>query len=148
MSSLYPVFDTPSLAGQQPTQPKVRYGKSFTFDFEAGDFLLDGAGRVPMLDGHRTWVQWCAKAILIERYSALVYSPRYGVEMERARRHSSREAARAAIERAITEALLVDRRTKAVRDFSFEWNGDELTVSCTVVPTIGTAERLEVTLSG
>ncbi len=148
MPNLYPVFDTPSLAGRQPAQPKVGYGKAPAFDFERGDFILDGAGRVSLLDGHRAWVQWCAKAILTERYSALVYSPRYGVEFEQARRQPNRRAAEAAIERAITEALLVDRRTKAVRDFSFAWNGDELSISCTVVPTIGTDERIEVSLSG
>ncbi len=148
MPNLYPAFDTPTLETQRPTNPKVRYGKGPAFDFEQGDFALDGAGRVALLDGHRSWVQWCAKTILTERFSALVYSHRYGAEMERARRQASREAAQAEIEREITEALLVDRRSKAVRDFSFTWNGDELTVSCTVVPIIGTAERLEVSLSG
>jgi len=54
----------------------------------------------------------------------------------------------AELERVITEALIADSRTERVRDFSFEWRGDEGIVAFTVVPVIGIPERLEVKISG
>ncbi len=148
MPNLYPAFDVPAIVSRQTTGPKVKYGTSFAFDFSTGDFQVDGAGRVPGLSGYAAWVAWCVKAVLTERYSALIYSKGYGAEIERARRHSNREATELEIERAITEALLTDRRTKAVQEFAFSWAGDQLSISITIIPTIGTAERLEVSLSG
>jgi hypothetical protein len=149
MPELYPTWGVPSLVTKQSAQSPVQYGKAPAFDLEAGDFMLDGAGRVPIADGYSAWAAWCLKTIQTERLSALVYSRRYGTELEQARRHVHREVAQSEIARAITEAMLVDPRTKGVQDFAFDWNGDELSISLTVVPTVGTAQRLKgVTLNG
>lgn len=148
MPNLYPSFDMPELIEQQQTEPAPKYGKSWFFDFEKGDFVLDGAGRVVEADGHIAWAHWCVKAVLTERFRYLVYGFNYGCEIEQARRQPSRQAVEAELERVITEALLADPRTEMVRDFSFAWQGDEVYVSFTAVPRIGTAERIEVKISG
>lgn len=148
MPDLYPTFDMPEIIEQQQTEPAPQYGKSWLFDFEKGDFVTDGAGRVVEADGHTAWAQWCVKAVLTERFAYLVYSSDYGAELEQALKQPSRAAVEAELERAITEALLVDPRTERVTDFAFEWEGDAVKVSFTAVPVIGAPERVEVTIGG
>ena len=100
-------------------------------------------------DGHRAWAQWCVKTVLTERFAYLAYSGNYGVEIDEALKQPTRAAVETEVERTITEALLADPRTYAVRDFSFEWRGNELYVSFTVIPVVGEAVRIEgVKLSG
>lgn len=146
MPNLYPVFDMPGLVEQQ-TEPAPKYGNSWFFDFVKGDFVMDGAGRVLQTDGHTAWAQWCVKTVLTERFAYLAYSQNYGTEIEAALRQPSRQAVEAELERAITEALLVDPRTQVVRDFRITWQGDQLQVAFTVVPAVGDPEWLEVMYS-
>lgn len=148
MPNLYPTFDAPPLVEQQQAGVVPEYGKSWFFDFEKGDFVLDGAGRVMQTDGYTAWAHWCVKATLTERFAYLVYSPNYGCELERARKQPSKQAVEAEMERVITESLLADPRTEVVRDFSFVWKGDEIYTAFTVTPVVGTPERIEVRLSG
>lgn len=148
MPNLYPVFEMPEVVEQQQAEPVPKYGKSWFFDFEKGDFAIDGAGRAIETDGHTAWAHWCVKAVLTERFGYLVYGPDYGCELEQARRQPSRQAAEAELERVITEALLTDPRTEIVRDFAFEWQGDQVKIAFTAVPVIGTPERIEVEISG
>ena len=147
MPNLYPVFEMPELMEQQQAQPEPEYPESYLFDFEKGDFVRDTAGRIVIADGHRAWVQWCVKTVLTERFAYLAYSQNYGTEIETALRQPSRQAVEAELERAITEALLVDPRTEMVRDFRFTWEGDQLQVAFTVVPAVGAPEWLEVMYS-
>lgn len=147
MPNLYPVFEMPELIEQQQAQSEPEYPKSYLFDFEKGDFVLDGAGRIVIADGHRTWVQWCIKAVMTERFAYLAYSQNYGTEIDTALKQPSRQAVEAELERTITEALLVDPRTEMVRDFQFTWKGDQLEVAFTAVPVVGEPEQLEVIYS-
>src|SRR5690606_16141644 len=94
-------------------------------------------------DGHTAWVQWCVKAVMTERFSYLAYSGNYGAEIDEALKQPTRAAIETEVERTITEALLADPRTYTVRDFSFEWRGDEMYVSFTVIPVVGDAARIE-----
>ena len=148
MANLYPVFEMPELAEQQQAQPEPEYPKSYLFDFEKGDFVVDGAGRIVIADGHTAWVQWCIKTILTQRFAYVIYSSDYGTELEEAQKQPNRKAVETELERAITEALLVDPRTEMVKDFVFEWEGDTVKVSFVVVPVVGPSdERLEVILN-
>ena len=149
MANLYPVFEMPELIEQQQAQPEPEYPKSYLFDFEKGDFVRDGTGRIVVCDGHTAWVQWCIKAVMTERFSCLAYSGNYGVEINEALKQPTRAGVETEVERTITEALLADPRTYAVRDFSFKWRGNELYVSFTVIPVVGEAVRIEgVKLNG
>lgn len=148
MPQLFPVFEAPQIVEQQQTQTGPKYGRSWVWDFATGDFVLDGRGRPVEADGHTAWVQWCVKAVLTQRFAHVIYSSDYGAEIEDALKQPTRSAIESEIKRTITEALLVDPRTETVRDFAFSWSGDELTVAFTVVPTIGSPERLEVSYRG
>lgn len=145
--SLWPTFQMPATVQQrQQATPRVTYRPSYRFDFERGDFALDGAGRVPLLDGHAAWGQWVVKTCLTERFAHLVYSRRHGVELERSAGHPNRAVAQTAIARSITEALAADPRTGSVAGFTFAWAGDTLTVSFVATPAVGTPLRVEVPL--
>lgn len=144
MPRLYPTFDMPEPVKQEESALYPEYPKSYLFDFEKGEFVVDGTGRIVIADGHTAWVQWCIKTVMTERFAHLIYSSDYGVEIESALKQPSRKAVEAELERTITEALLVDPRTKTVRNFVFTWEGDQIKVAFTIEPTIGDSERLEV----
>jgi len=143
MPNLYPTFEPPTIVEQEQPQLTPEYPKSYLFDFEKGDFVLDGAGRIVIADGHTAWAQWCVKTVLTERFAYLAYSRNYGVEIDEALKQPTRALVEMEIERTITEALMTDPRTKLVRDFAFRWHADELYVSFTAVPVIGDAARIE-----
>lgn len=147
MPELFPTFEPPELV-EESEEATPEYPPSWKFDFEKGDFLLDGAGRPVIADGHTAWIQWCIKAVLTQRYAYLAYDPEYCCDWEGLKDQPTRAAKESWIEREITEALMVDPRTEKVQDFAFEWVGDEVRVSFTVFPVVGSPERLEVTLSG
>lgn len=148
MPNLYPTFEMPELVEDQQPVPEPEYPESYLFDFKKGDFVLDGAGRVVEADGYAAWVQWCIKTILTQRFAYVIYSSDYGTELEEAQKQPDRKAVEIELERAITEALLVDPRTEMVKDFVFEWEGDTVKVSFVAVPVVGPPERLEVMLNG
>lgn len=118
--NLFPVFDVPEIA--EPTQVENRrYKPSVFFDFEAGDFRLDGAYRMTPSTGKEAYMQWCRKAVMTERDAFLAYSTDIGIEGEAALAESDRAAVESALEKTITEALMVNTHTEYVRDFEFAW---------------------------
>lgn len=146
MPNLYPYFEAPSIT-EPPGKDPPEYKKSYLFNFEKGDFVRDGSGRVVVANGQQAWEQWCQKALMTARYAYLAYSKDYGTEAESFRNFHS-EVMQAEIERDFTEALLVSPRTLAVKDFNFTREGEELYVSCTAVPVIGDPAKLEVAVYG
>jgi hypothetical protein len=145
MSMLYPTFEIPDET-EDSGEEEVTYPTSFAFDFEAGDFVTQG-GKVEPAEGYKAWLQWCVKAALIQRGAHLVYTDDYGTDLDEITEANGRAEVESAVEAAITEALLVDPRTGGVSDFVHSWAGDELGVSFTVEPTIGTPERIDVTIT-
>lgn len=103
------------------------------FDFEKGDFVRDAAGRVLYGDGREAWRQWCVKVISTERDSYVAYSTAIGVETEHATAQGTRSAVRSALERTITEALMVHPMTESVQSFEFV---DQVDGSTTVTFTV------------
>lgn len=149
MPNLYPSFEVPALSQPKAGLAAPTYGKAWAFDFRTGDFVLDGSGRLVELDGHNAWVQWCLKTVQTQRYAHLIYTNQYGCEvLDAVRTATTRRSAESEVTRVITEALLADARTRTVRDFAFTWAGDELSLSCSVEPVVGSAARLEVVLVG
>ena len=129
--TLFPVIDVPEITipGQSANRP---YPPSVSFDFETGDFVRDGACRMVPSSGFDTYMQWCRKVCLTERDRFLSYSTDIGVETEAALSLTDRAAVESALERTITEALMVNVHTEYVRDFDFQWAGNSLNVTFTV----------------
>ncbi len=127
---LFPASDpVPVVAPLENRQ--VQFGKSWRFDFAQGDFVLTPAGRVAQVEGVDGWLDWCKKALMTTRYRHLVYSRQYGQEFEDLiGRHLSREANESEIKRMVTECLMLDPRTAAVSNITFEWAGDEVYFTC------------------
>jgi hypothetical protein len=146
-NNLFPVFDVPSeLAEDRDIQQ--RYRPAPFWDFENGDFVLNGARQPIYGSGYDAWVLWCAKTIMTQRWGYYGYSSNAGIEAEEAFREPDRQAQESAFMRTITEALLADPmgRTLQVRNFKFVWNGDSLHISCVVVGTDGNTAAINADL--
>ena len=127
MPSLYPTFNLPSVVTQNLTPTQKSYRPAPMFDFDSGDFVRDGAGRIVMAEGKEAYMEWCLKQCATERYTKLAYSDKIGVEITAAVRDSASDpaAVQSAIERTITEALMVHPATEYVRRFQFSWDGSD-----------------------
>ncbi len=143
MPDLYPKFDMPDLV-EEVEDTSIAYPKSWLFDFDTGDFVLDGAGNVVEADGLTAWAQWCVKAVLTQRLAFVVYNWDYGVDIENVMKQPTRAVTEAELEKEITEALMTDPRTAEVKNFTFEWSGDELTVSFIIVNAAGVPAEIRV----
>lgn len=129
--ALFPVFEVPELVNDTE-KFEDNYKPSVLWDIEKGDFILDGAGRMTVCDGKEAFKTWCYKIVQTERFECLAYTSDIGTEMNKALKEMDNEAVESAVERTITEALMVNPRTEYVRDFEFEWDGDGLCSSFSV----------------
>ena len=125
MPSLYPTFNLPKVAVRNIEPAKRTYRPAPMFDYDSGDFVRDGAGRLVMADGKEAYMEWCLKQCVTERGTKLAYSDKIGVEMVAALKDGEADpgAVQSAIERTITEALMIHPATEYVRKFKFGWDG-------------------------
>lgn len=130
-NALFPVVEVPELI-EESEQYDEKYKPSVAWDLEKGDFVRTGANQLVESNGREAYRVWCIKNVLTERYTCMAYQDSIGTEMEPALKEKSNGAVESAVERTITEALLVNPRTEYVRGFYFVWNGDELHCSFTV----------------
>lgn len=141
---LYPTFDLPKMTAPKGSKVTEYKGAPY-FDFDVGDFVLDGAHRPTMANGKEAFCQWCLKVCATERRTRLAYSDSIGVEIQKAAKDCKDIAAlQSAIERTITEAILVNPAAELVKNFSFQYDGDHLWVTFTVVSTPYGEETLRV----
>lgn len=150
--ALFPSIPNPRMVPPRNVEV-VPYPRSWDFDYEAGEFRMDGSGRFVIADGYLAWAQGCVNRVMTERFAYLAYSDQYGVEIDRALRQPGRLTREAYLQRTIVEALMGDRRTGQVSDFVFDWNpteggttADRLAISFTVAPAVGTKRRITVHL--
>ena len=142
---LIPTWPMPQTISQAAAQrPPPTYGTSFEFDFAAGDFVLDGSGRVLTTDGPTSWGVWCAKAVITQRLAYPIYTANYGTDLNLIPKAPSQAQAQIVTQKAITDALLSDPRTKSVSGFTFSWAGDALSVTFTATPVVGTSKTITV----
>ena len=127
-AALAPVEET------DPEQPQP-FGRSWRFDFIAGQFVRDGqAPKVTYeLD---TLIVWVEKTLRTDRYAHPIYSDEYGMEGPfDVIGNQADDELLAAYQDAIETALLVHDRITAVEDFSFTQDPfeEELYGSFTVI---------------
>lgn len=150
MPRIFPNYTAIALPKEQNVldDPPV-YGDSPVFDFETGDFKKDPSGKLLMKSGQEALVEWIRKTLSTPRFTHGIYPSWYGSDLVRGgedrilgRATSQTEDAHSKsvvgdIQRAITEALLVDRRIVEVVDYSSEFVDDHVTTTFTVHSTIG-----------
>lgn len=145
-NSIYPTFNLPTMTDSSPVQEQQIYKPAPMFDFESGDFVRDGANRIVLADGQEAYMEWCLKQCVTERNTRLAYSEKIGVEIISAAKNNDIIAIESAIERTITEALMVNPATEYVRNFAFSWEGgDSLHVSFVVKGRQWKEQTLSVT---
>ena len=134
MNNLFPTEEiTQAVEPEEPVLNEIRFGRSWRFDFEKGDFVMTPTGKVIESKDVEAWLEWCQKALRTIRYRFVVYSRNYGQEFEDLiGRGFSHQAQESEIKRIATECLMVDLRTAAVENFIFEWKEDQCFFSCMV----------------
>ncbi|MEG1904890.1 MAG: DUF2634 domain-containing protein [Bacteroidales bacterium] len=134
MPKLFPEFEMPDMTPAQGVSSKNQNVRAYYFDFEKGDFRVDGSGKSVLASPIDTWVQWCVKAINTERFKRKAYSNQYGAEIDEITQYNTRQARECWIERTISETLLADplQRTSYTKKFAYNWMGDDVTVVFTI----------------
>ena len=128
MPNLYPTVELPTLISPRTSTTKKSYVAP-NFDFEAGEFILDSAGRAVFADAKTTFENWCIKACLTERGTKIAYSTDYGAELEAATKFNNSGAIQSMIIKTITETILAHPKAEYVKNFYFEQEGDNLRVT-------------------
>lgn len=142
MPNLFPTEGSATILPETQDQV-VQFGRSWSFDFEKGDFKMTPTGKAMETEEEDAWQEWCQKAVLTERYKYLVYSRQYGQEFEDLiRRNLNRAANESEIKRIVTEALLVDPRTASVENFKFTWEADKCFYECDIISVRGTTGQI------
>lgn len=130
MANLFPVVELPEELNEVVSE-NIAFGRSWRFDYEAGEFVMTPTGKVAGCDGADAWVEWCKKAVQTERYRHLIYSRNYGQEFNELIRSSlPRSAIEMEIQRITTETLMLDPRTASVESFAYEWLDDGCYFTC------------------
>lgn len=147
-NNLFPVFEVPGIT-EEGTSVKSEYDPAPLWDYENGEFVLNGAGQPVYGTCYDAWVLWCIKTIETQRYAHTGYSTNAGIEAEEAFKQPDRAARESYFERTISEALLADPkgRTIQVKDFVFEWKTDTLYITCTVIGKAGNTAVIQADLT-
>lgn len=148
MPNLFPTENTdPVMELPEAQASQVKFGQSWRFDFDAGEFVTGPTGKIVETLGIDAWVEWCKKALRTARYRYPIYSRNYGAEFEDLiGRGLAKDATESEIKRMATEALMVDQRTNSVGDFTFNWRDDAVYFTCTVTTAQG--EQAQVSGQG
>ncbi|MGG6314104.1 DUF2634 domain-containing protein [Paenibacillus macerans] len=121
------------LDGLEAAADETTFGRSWRFDFEAGEFVVTPTGKIAQADEIAAWKMWCEKAIRTPRYRHLIYSRSYGQEFEDLIGQGySRAVQESEIRRIATETLMVDPRTLSVEGVVFSWQEDGCRFACRV----------------
>ena len=144
---LFPVFDIPGTITEDE-QEAQKFLPAPLWDFETGDFVMNGSRQMIYGSGHDAWILWCTKTIQTQRWAYMAYSSNTGIEAAEAFREPDRRAQESAIERTITEALLADPmgRTQQVRDFQFSWLADSVNISCDIYGVEGNSASIQTAI--
>ncbi len=136
MANLFPTEETkatPEITEAQ-TDRLVKFPKSWKFDFDTGEFVFTPTGKIIETQDMAAWLEWCKKALQTTRYRHLIYSRNYGQEFEDLiSRYFDRAGNESEIKRITTECLMVDPRTSAVKNFTFDWISNAVYFTCEVL---------------
>lgn len=132
--------DQNSLAAMQKNKITDKFGKSFLFDFDKGDFVLFD-GKIQAIEGQQALTIWIKKALKTEKLKYKIYEiidNNYGISLnEFISSDLPTGVIYAGIQSGINSMLLNHPDITAVNDFEFTRDKKTLTVSFTVYTTYG-----------
>lgn len=101
----------------------VKHGKTFGFDFNLGDFIVND-GKVVVLDGIEALKMWITKVLKTEKFRFKIYNTenneKYGISLlELINSDYPISFIEAEIQREITDTLLTNLEIKAINNFVF-----------------------------
>ena len=132
-NELYPVFDIPDIDETDAEKEEEALKAGPLFDFEIGDFALDGQNSVVFVDGQDLFMLWVVKTLKTQLGAYRSYYG-FGIDQEEAEDQPDREAVESALERTISEALKRNPQTEEVDNFLFDWEGSTLYATFVVTP--------------
>lgn len=118
-------------------------GKSFLFDFSAGDFVLDDTGNLISINDLEALKIWITKILKTDKNKFTVYDgTNYGITdlKELVTSDYPFEFIKSEIEINVKEVLLKNTAIKSVQNFEFERNKKLLTVSFDCSTIFGTVQ--------
>jgi hypothetical protein len=96
----------------------IPFGRSWRFDFTAGQFIYDGTAPQETYEMD-TLIVWVEKTCRTALFAHPIYSDQYGVEITDLIGMQVDDELLSGYQNAITQALLVHDRIVSVQDFSF-----------------------------
>lgn len=152
MSILPAGFDFASQS-TAPQFQRTQYGKTYKYDFVAGDFVVDGiTGKVIVLDTTAAFAQCIEKIWRTERYKFLVYNGDYGADVVKTIRDGNTDAELLLIDlnRVVVEGAMSDPRTTLVTDvdltLNHPTNPTSARIRCNVRDIFGKVTALDATI--
>ena len=130
---LFPIWEIPEESDEAKETREKYFWPGPLFDFEIGDFALNGKHEILMVDGYDAYMLWCVKCTYTQLGACAAY-PDFGIDFETAIKQTTHEAVESVLEESIIDALMTNPRTEDVHTFQFEWKGDELYCSFIVEP--------------
>jgi hypothetical protein len=112
-----------------PIEDRPQPSKTYRLDLKTGRI-------VGMVDGIEALKQSVRQILSTPRYQHQIYSHNYGIELEGIV-GSDRLIIQSKLKQRIQDALLVDDRIKAVEKFDFAFESDSVTVTFSVISTLG-----------
>nr|DAT07938.1 MAG TPA: Protein of unknown function (DUF2634) [Caudoviricetes sp.] len=117
--------------------------KEYAWDFERDCFLYDPSGQHILFTGNDALEVWIYKALKTERFSYLVYSWQYGIELKPfVGKVMGVDERYSELRRVITECLMVNPYIKSIDSFVFapENHGELVHVHITLATVYGEME--------
>ena len=141
---MFPEF-SPQFQEKQVSE-NTTLGKSFIFDFSAGDFVLKD-GKLQVAEGVEALKVWIQKILKTEKFKFKIYqtgeAKEYGVTLlELVNSGYPQFFIQAEIQREVTEALPRNPEILNVENFNFARDKRILTVSFTVISIYGKLEQV------
>ena len=139
MSLLPDWLATDTLMADDDDDERIPEGKSYKYDYKNKAVEITNSGRSVINTKEESYLWWCYKCLMEERYEHPFYSTDFGVEiMDILAADYPRLITESEIQRTIDEALIIDRRTVKTYDYRFEWTIDVLWISFVVDSIYGT----------
>jgi hypothetical protein len=142
---LYTPIESSAILPVSTTSYSTDFKPDWLFDYSKMEFVSDVKRGVELSDGWFGWRNWCIKQLYIIRYSKLAYDSLIGIE--ELYKTGTREEQKLALIRTVTDALMVNPKTKMVSSFNFTDSGDECSVTFTVTPIEGLTFNYNLSLN-